>query len=324
MVKFRLKEKIPLDAIDNKSDKYSLEYSNSDFDDIRLKEEHSIASAYGLLYPPVFVFESGRYVTTAGKRIIATYKKINKDVPSGLIIDRADDKYDFLKFLIHMKKECTDLNVIEKSNALKKCFCLRGKVEEEIAVLLGVPKNEMIIQHYIDLADASENIKILILSGKLHEYTAFEIFSFMKEEWDLLADFISALFLGTKKRNKIINMIYEISQREETGVKPIIETDEINDILNSIADPPHIGEKIFTCIEEMRYPAICKYRKSFYKQLKDVGFDKTMQFVVPRDFELREFKLTFAFSSAEDFNEQIMRLKKIGESGPFQKLMGVK
>ncbi len=324
MVKFRLKERIPLDVIDNMSGEYSLEHSNSDFDNIRLKEELSIAGTYGLLYPPVLVFDSGRYVTAAGKRIIATYKSLNKDVPCGLIIDQSEDKYDFLKFLIHMKKEHTGVNVIEKSNALKKCFCLRKKVEEEIAVLLGIPKNEMIIQHYIDLADASENIKTLILSGKLHEYTAFEIFSFMREEWDLLADFISDLFLGTKKRNKIITMIYEISQREETGVRSIIENDEINDILNSPADPPHIGEMIFTCIEEMRYPAICKYRKSFYKKLNDTGFDKTMQFAVPRDFELREFKLTFAFSSAEDFNEQVMRLKKISESGPFQKLMGMK
>ena len=323
MVNFSLKERIPVDAIDNMSDKYSLEYSNYELDDPGLEEEQSIASVYGLLYPPLLVFESGRYVTAAGKRIIALYNKINKDVPCGLIVDMPEDNFDFLKFLIYFKKHHTGLNVIEKSNALKKCFSLKGKVEEEIAVLLGVPKNGVIIQHYIDLADASEKIKTLILGGKLHEYTAFEIFSFRKEEWEPLAEFISALFLGTKKRNKIINMIYEITQREKKGVKSIIESDEINGILNSSADPPHVGEKIFTCIEEMRYPAICKYRKNFYKKLKNVGFDKKMQFDAPRDFELREYKLTFSFSSSEDFIEQVMRLKKISESGSFKDFMGM-
>jgi hypothetical protein len=324
MVKFLLKERIPVDAINNMSDEYSLEHNNYDFDHIKLKEEQSFTDIHGLLYPPVFVNESGKYVTAAGKRVIATYKRINKDVPYGLIIDGSGNKYDFLKFLIHMKKEHAGLNVIEKSNALKKCFCLREKIEEEITVLLGIPKNEMIIQHYIDLADASENIKTLILSGKLHENTAFEIFSFMREEWDLLAEFISALFLGTKKRNKIINMVYEISQREETGVKALIENDEIYDILNSHVDPPQVGDRIFTYFEEMRYPVIYKYRKNFNKKLNDVGFDTTMQVVVPRDFELREFKLTFVFSSAGDFNDQIRKLKKIGESGPFKKLMEIK
>jgi len=324
MVKFRLKERIPVDAIDNVSDKYSLEYRNSEIDDSRFKEEQSIENLYGLLYPPVLVFESGRYVTAAGKSIIAFYSKINKNVPCGFIIDTPEDKYDFLKYLIYLKKGHTGLNVVEKSNALKKCYSLKGKIEKEIAELLGVPKNEMIIKQYIDLADAPEKIKTLILSGKLHEYTAFEIFSFMREEWTLLADFISALFLGTKKRNKIINMIYEITQREKKGVNSIIKSDEINGILHSSADPPHVGERIFTYVEEMRYPAVCKYRKSFYEKLKNVGFDKTMQLTAPRDFELREFKLTFTFSSSENFNEQVMKLKKISESGSFKNFMEMK
>jgi hypothetical protein len=320
---FRLKENIAIKKIDNESLKYSLEVSNSLLDENLYHEDDLIVNNYGLLFPPILVFDSGLYVTVSGKRIIAAYRRINKDLPFGLIIDKPRDEYSFLKYLINMKRECTGLNIIEKSIALKKCLYLRKKSEEEILALLEIPKKNNIIEKYLTLDDASDKIKTMILMGKLHEYTAFEIFNFLKDEWDLLADFITGIFTGTKKRNKILNMIFEISQRDGRDARSVIESDEIKDILNLPADPPHIGEKMFEHIEKLRYPVIWKYRKRFYEQLKDVDFDKSVQFVVPGDFEHREYSLSFPFSSIEDFNKQVKKLEKIGAGSPFKKLMRI-
>jgi hypothetical protein len=324
MMALRLKEEIPPGEINNESEEFSLEASSL-FSDGRLqKDEEIIANNLALFSPPVLVSDSGRLITAAGKQIIAAYRHHNRAVPCALIIDKPKDKYAFLKYLIYAKKELSGLNVIEKSFALQRCLDLRNKIEEEVRQLLDIPKSPAIIKKYLALSGASDKVKTLILNGTLHEYTAFEIFSFLKEDWDLLADFIAGIFLGTKKRNKLLNLIFEITQRDQTDARSIIQTGEIKEIFKLPFDPPQIGEKVFEHIEKLRYPFIWRYKKTFNEQLRNVKLDRNMQLAVPENFEQRKFKLSFTFSSIEDFNEQVKKFKMIGASSSFKKLMQIK
>lgn len=324
MIKYSLIEHIHLSELDIESEEYSLEYYYSAQENNAPDAVKESIKKYGLLYPPVLVYGSDRYRVVTGKRYIDIYRKLKRDIPSALLIENPEGKYsryEFLKFLIHLKKAIAGFNVVEKSIAYKKLFDLNGNVDNDILCILKIPRNEEIIQNYLKLACAPEKIKTLILRGRLNELTAFEIFNCAEKDWELLALFIADVFLGTKKRNKLISMIHDISQRDGTDIENLIENNEIKNILDLRIDLPHIGEKIFNHFERQRYPFIYQYREQFYNKLKEVGFENSSRFIVPKDFEDWEFKLVFPFSSVKDFIKKVDKLKKVGESRPFDELM---
>ena len=50
-------------------------------------------------------------------------------------------------------------------------------------------------------------------------FTVFEIFQFDRQDWEIMVGFIAEIKLGTKKRNEIVNMIYDVVNRDKRKVK---------------------------------------------------------------------------------------------------------
>jgi len=318
MINYSLQKNISFSKIDLNSNNYSIEYFMKSPDPEGREKK---LSKYGLLYPPLFIYERDKYKVVLGRRDVELFQKLEKKVPYGLIIEKIKDNYEFFIFLIQVKSEMNEFNTIERAIALKKLYAVRDTIDQHTLQILKVPKNEKIIHDFLCLADASNNLKSLVLSGFLNENTAFEIFRFEKGEWDRIAFFISNIALGTKKRNALITMMYDISQRDKKRVIDIIEDEEIRKILDLPIDPPQKGEKIFSLFEKWRYPFIYQYRKKFYNKLSEVGLERFFHLNVPKDFEKWEFALTFPFSSLEEFRKRVEILKKTGEKQSFAQLM---
>ncbi len=322
MPEYNLKKYIPFEEIDEEPIEYSLEYYLPAQDNNMLYNNIMKETAeYSFLYPAIFVLENARYKVVLGKRWVDKYKNMKKDIPYGLVIDRLHDKHEFLKFLIYLKKEFQGFNIIEKSIALKRAFELSPSVDSDIFTLLDIPKTEKYIHNFLHLSEASDNIKMLILKGALHEYTAFEIFKFPEESWYLLAEFISKISIGTKKRNEIINMIYDMAPDDQSSIRKIIESSELKKIRALQIDPPQIGREVYRFIKKLRYPYISQYREKFDKKLTAVGIDKRFHFIVPRDFEQWEFNIVVSFSSVEDLKNNLEKLRLITEKKSFSELM---
>ncbi len=321
MKKYILKEQIALKDIDIDSDEYSLEYYQNIESDVKIEGE---IRKYGFPYPPVLVFDNDKYKITFGRKYIDIHRRVNKAVPYGLVVDNLKDRSEFFKFLIYLKHEMNGFNVIEKTIALKKMFDTEGKIDPDVLLLLEIPSNEKIIKNYLLLARSSDTIKTLILNDSINEHIAFEIFKFAQKDWDKIACFIAGICLGTKRRNKILEMIYDILHKKQRGIKEIIESTELRKILRLNIDPPQIGERVYTFIEKLRYPYIHQYKERFYKKLKEVGIEKGFHFTVPSDFEDWKFKITLSFTSVDDFNEKVGILKKIGSKKAFHELMDLR
>jgi hypothetical protein len=256
-----------------------------------------------------------------GKPIVDAYRNLNIPIPYVLSITREQNEYEFIKFLLYMKKEMRGFNIIEKSIAVKRIYELTKDLDDEVLSLLEIPNNKKYRENLLKLSTVSENIKELLVQDVLHENTVFEIFKFPEITWDILAKFIMKISLGTKKRNKILNMLHGIAFKDTGKLKNIIECKEINNILNSRIDPPHKGERVFRYIEKLRYPKMFEYKEKFYNKLKEVGIDKKLRIIIPDDFENWEFKVVVPFSSVNDLKKHIEKLHRITESEAFVELM---
>jgi hypothetical protein len=320
MMKYTLEKDLPIDTIDNESEKYRLEYYSQKpkhLNDIFFKG----LKKYGLFYPPIVVREDTRFSPVLGKSIIDIYRNQNIPIPYVLVITGKQNEYEIIKFLLYMKKEIQGFNIIEKSIAVKKIYEFNNELDDETLSLLEIPNNPRYRENFLKLSDASENIKDLLLQDVVHENTVFEIFKFPETTWDMLANFIKKISLGTRKRNKILNMLHDIAFKDTEVLKNIIECKEIENILKSSVDAPHKGEKVFLYIEKLRYPKIVHYKENFYKKLKEVKINKKFQIIIPENFEKWEFKVVVPFSSVNDFKKDIEDLHIISENEEFAKLM---
>ncbi len=322
MVEYDLIKNIPIDAVERESSEYSLEYYDPD----TINAELERTKKFGLLSPPVFILENNRYKAILGKLSVDCCRILRRDISWGLVLKNNLDEYGFLKFLILLKKEVKGFNVIEKANAVKRAFDLDllQKADDYICSLLDIPRNEKYIHNFLHLAQAPEDVKLLILRGKLHENTVFEIFNFPEDCWPLLSHFLSLLFIGTKKRNEIVSMLYAITDRNTKKLESILENEELKKLLLLHIDPPQIALRVYDFIKELRYPYISKYKKKFYSKLKEVDIDRDFQLRIPRDFEHWEFSISIPFSSKEDLKYNLNKLKEVVDKKAFEELMSMR
>ena len=322
MVEYDLIKNIPIDAVERESAECSLEYYDPD----TINAELERIKKFGLLSPPVFILEKNQYKAILGKRSVDCCRILKRDITWGLVLTNNLDEYGFFKFLILLKKEVKGFNVIEKAIAVKKAFDLDliHKTDDYICSLLDIPRNEIYIHNFLRLAQAPHDVKLLILRGKLHENTVFEIFNFPVDCWPLLYHFFSLLGIGTKKRNEIISMLYAITDGNTKTVESILENEELKKILRLHIDPPQIALRVYDFIKELRYPYISQYKKKFYSKLKELDIDRDFQLRIPRDFEHWEFSISIPFSSQEDLKCNLNKLKEIVDKKAFEELMSMR
>jgi hypothetical protein len=315
--RFRFEENINIDNIQSKKDEYSLDYRELTDNDI----PYEGIKRYSFLFPPIFVEKNSYLCTVIGKLFVDIYQRLKLNIPYGLIIEKKGSDYEFFKYLIYLKQAVNGFNIIEKAISVKKLYDLSGRFDTEVLPVLDVPENEKIIRNFLLLAEAPKKIKMLILQGRIHEATAFEVFKFKKANWEFLGSFVAGLFLGTKKRNQLLNMIHDIVIRDQINVRHILGSKELQQLRGLKIDPPQIGERIYTAIEKMRYPVIQQYRREFFRKLKEVGIRKEFRLEIPKDFEEWKFQLVLPFSSLDDFKENLKHLIEIGEKESFNELM---
>lgn len=318
-LKYSIERDIAPEMIDVDSEDFLLEYCGSSG---LGKPPASSDGVEVCLLPPLLVYGEGRYIPVSGTRCIGICRANHLNIPHGLVIEGIEDHYMLLRCLLHIKKAMGGFNAVEKAFAVKKLFRYRERVGSDLYELLGVPKNDAIIQNYITLSDAPDSIKELVFMGLLHENTAFEIFRFQRKEWESLAKFISSISLGTKKRNNLLSMLFDIAGRDGRGASDILHQDVMKKMLgDERIDPPQRAERVFALIEKMRYPMMYNYREQFMMKLREVGLDRDIHLNLPENFEKWEFRLQFTFSSVTELRRKIEALSRTAGSQSFSELL---
>jgi hypothetical protein len=214
---------------------------------------------------------------------------------------------------------------VEKSLALRGLHSVGNTWEDRVYLSLQIPRNNSIIQRYLTLADAPESIKQMVQNGVLHVNTAFNILELESTVWTAVAEYISGVALGTKKRNEILIMLRDIARRDGEELRSLLESSHIQAILKDTSiDPPQRGEKLYRHIREIRYPSIHAFRERFEKKLKEVKLGRQFHLHLPENFEKWEFRLVIPFSSQQEFKERIEVLQKMSNQSSFKELMSMR
>jgi len=318
MINYQLKKEIKIEEIDLDSNEYCLEYPSINALDQSIKES---LNRYNVIYPPILLKSKSNYKVVLGKRHINAIKERHAHISCCLIIEDSINDLNLFRFLLSLKKVINGFNTVEKAIAIKRLSGLDKNMDRKLVSIIGIPYNREIINGFLQLAESSDYIKNLIFDRKIEESTAFEVFRFDRNNWDILTGFIVKIALGTKKRNQILNMIYILTEGDKSKIIDMIECKEIISIIHEDIDPPQKSNKIYRYFESLRYPFIYQFKENFNKKLKKSGIKKDFDLVIPENFEKWEFKVQFKVSSLEDFKENIKKLKELSEKDEFKNLI---
>jgi len=267
-----------------------------------------------LLIPPIVIENNGKYEVVVGKEPLKFVYERYGSVPQLLLIAGISDRKKLFRIVLRLKTFLYGLNPVEKALVLKKAIDLEEEPPRDILNILEIPEKLKIIELYLKINETSERFKRAIASGVIDPQTAFRIFLFPVAMWDYISEFVKGLKIGTKHKNRLLEMIYDISRRDGTSPISLINSKEVKMILDSEIDPPQKAQKIFMLFEKLRYPTIYRYRESFGEEIKKIGLKDGFDFSYDPTFEKRDFKITFSFSSIEDFRNKIERLTKISNN----------
>jgi len=313
-VKIKCITDLSKENIDINSTDYLLEYLP-----VREKENEY---EYVYIMPPLLMYSNKVYKPIFGSSIINKQLERYNRIKLAISVYSYPDDSSLFKFLLFLKKNYLGLNPVEKSIFLKKFENIMG---EEIYKNLEIPKNSKFIEGYKKLLYVSDKIKNHVVKSEINESVLFEIFSLFEEkDWDIIEDFVIKLKIGTKKRIEIVNIIYDIIQRDKLSLISLIESDEINQIMNLKIDFPQKGEKIFDLLYSKRYPEIYNYKKRFYKNLRSLNLSKDIRITIPSNFERWEFGVNFNFKDIDDFKNRLNELQSVIKNEDFEKLLNMR
>jgi len=272
---------------------------------------------YSYLIPPLLIYKDQVYLPVFGRDIIEKqFKKLGK-IRMALSIFRYKNNNILFRYLLFLKKSYLGFNHVEKAIFLKR---FKDSVGQNIYKDLEI--NPKSVSGYEKLLEASDKIKNDLVTGKINEINLFEIFSlFERDHWDEIEDFVVRLKIGTKKRIEVIDMIYDITQRDNLSPDTLINIPEISKVWEQKIDPPQKGERIYAILFGRRYPEITSFKKDFYKRLKHLRLGKDIRFQIPPNFEKWEFCINFNFKDLKEFKERIAKLQSITESSNFEELL---
>ena len=317
MISYRIKQNVQIDGVDIDSEEFCFDYAGS-----TITEDKTIAA---LSLPPILYVNQNRCVPIWGRNSLMHHARLGKPVPWVLQVEGFQSVQETLLYSIEVKAQTGGFTVVEKSLALKRLYSVGEPLEDSVYSCLNVPRNNIILQHYLSLADAPAAIKKMVHNGVLHENTAFLILDLESAVWTSVAEFISGVAQGTKKRNEILVMLRDIARRDGKSLRSVIESGNIQAILNDTGmDPSHIGEKLYRHIRDLRYSSIYAFRERFDKKLKEVKLDRKFHLQLPENFEKWEFRLVIPFSSLEEFQESIQMLQNTSKKHSFNELMNMR
>ncbi len=296
-------EDIDLSRVDLNSERYKVEYKTS-----TQKTEFERSAL-----PPVLVKEGKIFYPSINIESVLNQIKKKNRIKNALFFDAGEGKKSVFFGLYGLKKEMGGINPVEKSLFIK---IFLDDIGNDIYKILGIPLNRNMISGYSKIYKLPDFAKELIVSGEVNEINAVKIITLFKDEyWGKLFKFIHGLKFGIKKRDEILEMIYDISVRDSLDIDEIINSDEIAKIQELKIDPPQKAERIFNIIFKKRYPERAAFIERVSQKLNKLGLPKNVRIETPKDFEKWEFDIRIRFKKSGELKEGIERINSLLSSG---------
>ena len=278
----------------------------------------------GLINPPLLVGTEHCSVPTVGKfKIVSGFKRVfalrdlDRKTITCFIISNNYTAIELLQLAIFDNSLTRQFNPIEKSIIINKLskYVSKDTIINEYFEHLGLEPSEKLYVLYEPLINLEDDIKLAIANNELSDRTGANLLGFVKKDRLALFDFLIQLKPSVSKQNEIIELVFEISKRENIAVNAVIKAGEIDTIFsNQKFSIPQKLERVREYLKKRRYPQLTKLEEDFESFKKSIGISQDMKFYPPAFFEGNNYEIHLSFSKISQLKKQITILHKMIDS----------
>jgi ParB family chromosome partitioning protein len=280
--------------------------------------------AVGVINAPILKKEGAAYRVICGFRRLAAVRLLNWDKISARILP--DDTSPLLCAELSISENINErpLNPIETSRALSMLSSIISDNRQflETASLLGLPRNKSLVDKLLELRRLPYSLQQGILSGVLSLPSALMLSNLPAESSLPIAEFLQKLKLGFHKQKEVIELIQEISKRDDLSINSILNSEWIIDTLN---DPemeiPRKASLIRERLKKWRYPHLSAAERDFERLKGELKLSGNPTLKPPAGFEGKRYTVSFSFENQAELRRKLKTLEDAEQTPSLRKLL---
>ena len=271
-------------------------------------------SAIGLLQPPVLIKKGRNHAVVSGFRRISACKALNLcSIPSRMLHpDTSGIKC--AQIAISDNSFQRPLNVVEQSRAfaLIRRFSENSTIWTEIAASIGLPGSQSAMDRIMPVASMPLSLQDAILDGSIALPIALHINQLNKDDAMAICDFLRQITTGLNVQRELLELISEISIRDDISIARLMEQDDIAAVMGNGDSPvPQKARELRRMLKAKRYPELIKAEASYNQKVKSLNLNPLVQIQPPRFFEGKSYRLTLTVDSRRRLKSLQSELEKL-------------
>lgn len=312
-------KKIPLEEIDLSDGTYSVNFAPD------LQRLRASIEAMGLIQPVLLKEKSEGYQIVCGFRRVSVMKELGK---AEVEAKRLEEKDEFKLFSLSLHENLTTrgFNAVEKAIALDK-LVRRFQVDPAEVIKTFLPffslePNEKILNTYLSLAQMEDEIKTYVLKEGVSRSNIRRLATLTPDNRMAALSLVSPLKLGENRLKETLTLLEEISRRNRSEEKDVIQWPEIQAVLSQKElTPSQKTERIKKVLTDLRYPKLNQLEKTFEKRRKDLNLPSNISLQHSPFFEGKRLKIEFQFETAEEYRATVSSLSLLADKKEFGEML---
>lgn len=312
-------EKVHLDEIELSDQTFRISSNDSEIEtiNVRLSPLAESINSIGLINMPVLKRRADRYIVVCGFRRVHAMRLAGVAETSALIVSYDDNIC--ARLAISDNAFQRPLNVMEQ---VRGVHLLRRSLScEEIAstssAIFNSNMNVAMVKMLEDLSQMDPSVHQLIENDRIAMGPALKLKGYNIEAINSFITLFSKIRTGLNKQKEIITHIHEIAARDQISISEIINSDDINQIIDhsdNDMDENRKGNLVRALLFQRRYPNLAKAKERFAINSKLLNLKGGIRLDPPVDFEGRDYTFTFKFSTVEELAEKVEILLKVSQN----------
>jgi ParB-like chromosome segregation protein Spo0J len=270
---------------------------------------------FGVINPPYLLknLDSNFTVVAGYRRLLAVRGLGLPDIVCQILPDNFP-LFDALLLNLNDNLAHRQLNNIEKGMILQRLtrFLKREEIVISFMPILGIPSNKQQLELFLDLAELEERIKVSVAMERLSIRVAGLMQGIGKNDRLKINDLFTCLKWSFNQQWETIQWIIEIASREGRSIKEIIDSREIEGVLNyNKMNKPQKVKAIVKILKSRRFLSLSEAEKLFNKGLSELSLPLGVRIIPPPFFEGIYYRLEIAFTKGAELKEKLADLYKL-------------
>ena len=278
----------------------------------------------GIRHPISICSTNKPYKIISGhKRVQATIKAGLTSIPAFFVPTMDDALVTNLKENFALRH----YSDIEKGCILNKLIS-EGFEEDTIIdlymPLLELERSKKIFQDLILVEKIGSELQKLLHRSNVPVKVFQVFFAWDNENQEAAEKFFAATRPGVNKWRDLLELIEEISRRDEISPKDIFFASATIEILKDKSlTPPEKYDRVHQALQQKRYPVLSDLKKQVLRALDEMKLDDKTRLKYDDAFESDEMKLELKFRDERELSQQVEKIFHALQSGAVNKVVKI-